>query len=146
MSFTSVLEDSTLNRLFRNVSFPLSLTLTPSSLALWNGSPGEDGLGGDEVSFFTDGVSNGYARLITNTDDWTMAAETPTKTGGTVINQNVITFSSVLLDWGTVTHFALFGTDEIVMLIYGEFLGGPYNIIRGSIPRFDVGDLVVTLH
>lgn len=130
MSFSADLKDSTLNRIFRSISTPLTLPYPPIDIGLWIGSPVE---GGAEVS------GNGYARKLTELNDWT------TSSGGVVSNKEVLSFPEASPNgWGSITHFVLIGAVEREILIYGMLTG--LNVIGAhSVPRFAAGKLTITL-
>lgn len=135
MSFTNLLERVLLNHTFSHGN-PLFVFTPPTIyVGLWIGDPGEDGVEGSEVS----GVDTGYVRIAVPL--WSVASGTPT----TIFNLEELVFPEATADWGEVTHFGIF--EELTegdLLMYG-MLWSPRNIIAGSIPRFLVGAIEVSL-
>lgn len=102
------------------------------TVALWIGDPLYDMSGGTEVS------GNGYARVATGTGDWTSAVGPLSYE-----NSSAITFpEAVGGDWGTVTHVVIIG--DAFPMVYGPLLAEK-EIPTGSIPRFAIGELTITL-
>lgn len=133
MSFSNYTEDMLLKALFYQIVY------SPPDMyvALWIGNPEEDGLGGTEVSAVG---GSGYARVNAYGPSWALAS------GGIVTNALPITFAEAIVDWGAVTHFAIF--DALTagnMILYGMLTISPLPIVMGSIPRFAPDTLVVQL-
>jgi hypothetical protein len=107
----------------------------PASLliALWIGNPTFDLSGGAEVA------GNNYSRVVAGFGDWSY-----TLGGSTCENVSQLTFPEAQGgDWGTITHVVI-----LTNVGYGLFFGPlttEKEIPEGSIPRFDIGDLVITL-
>lgn len=134
MSFGNWFENKVLDHIFSKGNY------TPQILyvGLCVANPGEAGTGGscNEVA-----NANGYAREQTSSAFWNTAS------GGQLTNALVITFPESTGIWGTVTHFVIVDSGSYGagnMLLYGT-LSPPIAIPQGSLPRFPVGTLVVTL-
>jgi len=130
MSFNLALEIAILNHIFDDVQ----ITFPSLYVGLWNGDPGEIGTGGTEMS-------GGSYNRVDSYGLWGAASGTPT----TISNDTVITFPEATTDWGTVTHFAV--CDLLVggfLWVYGS-LWAPRDIVTGCVPRFDPGQLEVSL-
>lgn len=82
----------------------------------------------------------GYFRLAVPADFWSIA------TNGVVSNiLPIIWTPGALEDWGTVTYFVILSDlTEGELIIFGE-LEQERDIAKGSLPRFDVGELKFTL-
>jgi len=103
-------------------------------LGLWIGNPTDSGGGGAEVS------GGAYTRQVMTGVHWGTAA------AGVILNNLIVTFAEATANWGDVTHFVLM--DALTggnMLISGTLIGAPISIVTGSIPRFAIGTLVITL-
>lgn len=134
MSFGNKVEDMVLNYIFNDLGYPLALPLLPIYVALWIGTPGEAGSLGSEIS------GGGYARQLTLQADWAQAS------GGTTVNAAVIVFPEATNNWGNITHFAMFDSlSGGEFLMYGPLQGAPIEVTVGSIPRFAIGTIAVTL-
>lgn len=134
MSFSNYSERALLNHLFSHGNALLTFDPPDIYVGLWVGNPGEDGASGAEVS------GDGYVRVAETS--WSIATGTPT----IVYNAAETTFPVATGHWGEVTHFVLF--DAITggnMLLYGPLTDAPLEIIPGSVPRFDIGSLIVRL-
>jgi len=137
MSFSNFIENHILDWLLNAGSY----TPDPAGLyylALWIGTPGEDGSLGSEVS-----NANGYVREAVTSFTWDAAV------GGIIVNGVPIAFPEATPSgWGNVTHFALFDSGTWGagnMLMYGPLQGAPITIASGSIPRFGVGAIAIQL-
>ncbi|KKN28895.1 hypothetical protein LCGC14_0849480 [marine sediment metagenome] len=131
MSFNNYLEDKTLNYIFHGVTFAPPFFY----VALFIGDPGEAGSGGTEVS------GGAYARIQSAPSDWSAVSL------GSILNATEFAFVEATTDWGDITHFALFDMSTGGnMLMYGAITTAPVTISLGSIPRFAVGTIVVTLN
>lgn len=99
--------------------------------------PGEAGTGADCNEAAN---ANGYARATAYY--WTDVL------GGFVENSAEIIFPTATGDgWGTISHFALFDSDVYGignMLIYGA-LSSPREIVGGSVPKFAIGEIGITM-
>lgn len=135
MSFTNYFENTLLNFIFSAYSF-----VTPDLYI---------GLARDTIDTSTGaycgevdiGASPEYGRLALSTSYWT------TSTIGKVSNQYIIEWPETLTAWGLITHFVLFDAEPVSygnLIAYG-LLSTPWNIEIGSEPRFDVGDIEITL-
>lgn len=131
MSFTNTLEALFLHALAAGID-PFIKTLY---VGLWDGSPGEDGTGGTEVS------GAGYVRVDTF-GLWTIPLGDPL----TISNDTELVFAEATANWGTVTHFGLheYVSGVSGLLAYG-LLWSSKDIVKGSIPRFPIGSLEVAL-
>ena len=127
MSFTNYLENAVLDEIFSKHNIPNYVMY----VALWIGNPGESGVLGAEVS------GGGYERTLEISTSWREAG------GGETRNEYDVIFPEATGDWGTVTHFAIIDP-TYGMLIYGA-LGTPKLILAGSIPRFSLDTLIITL-
>lgn len=137
MSFTNYMENLILGHIFTHdtVGGFLDYTFDPPEfyLGLWDGSPGELGTGGVEVT------GGGYTRIPVPSATWSLP------TGGSRYNINVLGFPEATVDWGNVDFFglcnALSGGD---VLIYGELVAA-INVVAGMMPRFDTNSVIVNL-
>ena len=108
---------------------------TPPSniyVALSTADPGEAGAG------IAEPVGNGYSRAQTAPADWSRA-------DSTMANSANVEFDEATGAWGTVTHFALFDSDENANFLGSAALGTAKSPTAGDVPRFGIGDLTVSL-
>ena len=131
-SFSDYLENKLLDHVFGASSYSAPATIY---FALSTADPTDDGSGIAEPS------GNNYARKsVTNDKDlWTDAS------GGALENEAAITFNTASGSWGTISHFAVF--DESSggnMLIHGD-LTTPKAVGTGDTPKFNIGDIDITL-
>ena len=129
MSFANYLELELLDHLFGKGSY------TPPTIyvGLSTADPGEDAAGLAEPS------GNAYARVTTAAADWDPAA------AGVTDNANAITFPTATGSWGTVTHACLFDAASAGNLLASGALAASKAIGSGDTPKFDAGDLDVSL-
>lgn len=137
MSFCNYLERAFLNHLFSENNALLTFDPPePTYLALWFGSPGEDGSGGVEVT------GNAYARQSCS-GKWGVASGTETTV---VKNLTEITFPEATPSgWGTVDYFAICDALTGGNVLAYSLLVVPRIVTVGSIPRFDADALQVFL-
>lgn len=132
MSFCDYLEALLLNAICNDIPFS-----APALYAgLWTGDPGELGAGGIEAS------GAGYAR-VSAYGKWGIPGGDPMA----IANSTAIVFpeATAVGGWGTVDYFGLLDSPTGgFMLVYGLLLD-PKIITKGSIPRFDIGSLIVFL-
>jgi hypothetical protein len=127
-SFSNYLENKILDHVFKTASFSVPTNIY---VALSTADPGESGGGIAEPS------GNGYARTICNS--WDAAS------GGATQNTNAVTFPTATGSWGTISHFALFdAATGGNMLAYGA-LTVSKTVTTGDTPKFNAGDIDVTL-
>lgn len=136
MSFSNFFENRVLDHIFsKGIYSPQILYV-----GLCTANPGEGGTGGscNEVPSM-----NGYARKQTSSAFWNASS------GGSLSNALAIQFPEAQpYGWGTITHFVILdsGTYGIGnMLMYGALTQSRYTE-EGSLPRFDPGELVVTVN
>lgn len=98
-----------------------------SSVSLHTASPGTTGA--NELS------GNGYSRATTTGGDWG-------ESNGAATNNADIRFVLPTDDWGSVTHFGLWGS--VGFLGYGTF-SSAITVERGDTVEFLVGALSVTI-
>lgn len=130
-SLSNYLENALLDHLFQEGTADyVSPTIY---VALSKADPGEDGSGIDEPS------GGSYARVTTGAASWNLAS------GDTVDNAAAVTFPEATLDWGVITHFALF--DALAagnMLAYGA-LAASKTVVSGQTPEFAIGALTISM-
>jgi len=125
-AMTNYLEDNLLNHALRNVTFT-----SPGSVhaALFTAAPGEGG-GGTEVS------GGSYAR---------QAVTFGVPAANTSSNSADVTFPTATVDWGTVTHVAIFdAASGGNMLFYGA-LSQSKVVNTGDTFKFLTGNLSVSM-
>jgi len=111
-------------------------------IGLCTADPTDAGTGADcnEVS----NVDTNYARVLTAPGDWDLSV----LADGIAYNKNVIEFNEpTYLDWGLIKYFAIFNSSiygQGDMLIYGP-LTPEIEILVGSMPRFNVNTIIITL-
>lgn len=121
------------NKILDHITGKTEFTKPTVYVALSTADPTDDGSGIAEPS------GNGYARVTTDGDDWDAASS------GATANAAAITFPTASGSWGTITHFALFDADtDGNMLAHGD-LSSSQAISTNQIPRFDIGELDITL-
>lgn len=95
---------------------------------------------GDDAAGLAEPAGNNYARVATANTDWDPAS------GGSKANATAITFPEASGSWGTVTYVCYFDADTDGNLLASYAItGGGTAIGLGNIPRFNAGDLVMTL-
>lgn len=114
---------------------PAALLFAPT-VRLWIGNPGSLLIGGAEVA--GPYATTGYQGLPTVFAEWTVI-------GGIVTNASAITFDEAKVNWGVVTHVVLTDTPGSVNCRFYGALTTPITIETGTVPRFAVGALGVSL-
>jgi len=138
-ALSDYLENNILDYVFRGQAF------TPPStvyVALLTAAPSDSG-GGIEVT------GGSYARVASaaNMTEWsgTQGAGTTVAssgTGGTISNNNVITFPAPTANWGLVTHFAIYDAVSAGNLLVQAALTASKTINNGdAAPSFAAGAL-----
>ena len=132
MSFFDVYENKVLNFFLHGWGF----TIDNWGIGLSHGIAEEDtDFSVDEVTGF------GYSRINRDSVQWTVS------TSGSITNLSTIQWQTVFEVWGVITHFIFFDTMQIGTgdpVFYGQ-LDNPWNVVLGSEPKFDPGDMVITL-
>jgi len=135
-SASDYLEERILNHIFRTTALPQSPSVF---VALFTGDPTDAGTG-PEVA------GGAYTRVGVGRADANWTAPAVSGTNRRISNAIAITFPSPTLDWGLVTHFAIF--DAITagnMLVYGQ-LGVARTVAAGdNPPSFAIGALTIDL-
>jgi len=93
----------------------------------------------DDASGLSEPSGNGYARVETESNDWSTAS------AGSINNTNELIFPEATGDWGTVTHFALFDAATGDNMLCHGVLNQSRAIVSGDKARFAAGDLQVSL-
>lgn len=136
MSFSDLMEYRILDAFVDNL--PWVEVGDPHWMGLCTDQPEEDGSDNYEVS------GGDYARVQSTSSDWSMASIDGN--GVTYINNTAeITFPEATADWGIVTHFAIFSAAVAGLFLLWGVLEEPYDIVTGSIPRFDIGVVKITM-
>ncbi len=132
MSFSDFLENELLDHVWSNTAYVAPATLY---VALSTADPLDDGSG------LAEPVGNAYARVAVpnNLTEWPAAA------GGSKTHANNITFPVATGAWGTITHFAVFDALTAGNQLGSGALTTPRVVALGDQPRFDAGDIIVTL-
>lgn len=130
MSYSDVTEGMMLDWFFGLDTITEPATLY---LALSTADPGETGSTIAEPG-------DTYARqpVGVGTDNWT-------RTAGSVVNDNVITFPEAGASWGTITHVALFSAESGGTFYGSGGLTQSQAIGDGQTLSIPVGDLAITL-
>ena len=130
-SFSDYLENKILDHIFGVTAYTAETTV---KVALSTADPLDTGLGLAEPS------GNNYARVsVTNNGtNWDTAVN------GATANKTAITFPTASGSWGTITHFAIFDNAGTNMLVHGS-LGTSKAVGTGDTPKFNIGDLTITL-
>lgn len=127
-SFSNYLENKLLDHFLKVASFTVPTNIY---VGLSTADPLDTGAGIAEPS------GNAYARV--NMNNWDAAS------GGASANTNQVTFPEATGSWGTITHFFL--ADDVSagnMLCHGS-LTTSKAITTGDTPRFNVGEIDITL-
>ncbi len=127
-SFSNYLENKVLDHIFKTASFTVPTNICT---ALSTADPLDTGAGVAEPS------GNAYARVTMNV--WDAAA------GGATANTNAITFPTATGSWGTITHFAIFDASTAGNMLCHGTLAASKTIGSGDTPRFNAGDVDITL-
>lgn len=131
-SFGNYLELKVLDHVFGASSYTSAAT---HYFALSTADPTEDASG------IAEPVGNNYARaaFVNNKSNWGDAA------AGAITNDVAVTFNTASGSWGTIAHFAIY--DSVTsgnMLAYGAI--SPTKAIGdGDTPKFNIGDVDITL-
>jgi hypothetical protein len=99
----------------------------------------------DDNSGATPPVGNGYARAAANS--WAASTSTggpPTTQSGSSNSAQII-FPTATGAWGTITHFGMYDAITGGNLMGWGALAVSKVISTGDTPRFDIGQLTVTL-
>jgi hypothetical protein len=127
-SFSNYLENKILDHIFKVAAYAVPTNIY---VALSTADPGEAG------GTIAEPVGNAYARTVMNV--WDAAA------GGATQNTNQITFPQATGSWGTITHFALFDASVAGNMLAHGALSVAKAVTNGDTPRFNAGDIDVTL-
>jgi len=133
-SFSDYLEDKIPDHITGKTAFDKPTAY----IALCDADPTDAGTGANchEVS-----DANAYARVTTAGGDWDAAS------GGAVANAAAIEFPEAEGSWGTITHFAII--DSGVHGAGNMLAHGTVNVEKiittGDTPKFNIGDLDITL-
>lgn len=135
MSFSNWMENKTLNHIFGKSIY----NATTMYVGLCTANPGEGATGGNcnEVN-----NANGYARVAASSLAWSAAS------GGIISNVDAVEFPVATGGWGVATHFVLcnygsYGGGNVIA--FGS-LAAARNITQYSRPRFDPGELSITVN
>jgi len=128
-SFTDYWEDKILDHIFGKGNY------TPPTIFV--GLSTADPL--DDASGLSEPDGNGYLRVQTAASDWNVASS------GFLDNANDITFAQSSGDWGTITHFALFDASTGGNMLAHGALSQSRTIGSSEIPRFEAGELDISL-
>lgn len=127
-SFSNYLENKILDHVFKTASFTVPTNIY---VALSTADPLDTGAGIAEPS------GNAYARTVCNS--WDAAS------GGATANTGAVTFPTATGSWGTITHFALFDASTAGNMLAHGSLAVSKTITTGDTPKFNAGDIDVTL-
>lgn len=127
-SFSNYLENKILDHIFKTASYTVPTNIY---VALSTADPLDTGAG------IAEPVGNAYARVVCNT--WDAAAS------GATQNTGAITFVAASGSWGTISHFALFDAITAGNFLMHGSLSVSKAITTGDTPRFNAGDIDVTL-
>ena len=127
---SNALENLILDHIFNTSAF--AVPAAAPKVALSTADPTEDGSGLSEPS-------DGYARVQTAAADWSAASV------GSLHNDNAISFGTATGAWGTLTHFALYGSasgEPGTMYYYGT-LTTAKTVGSGDVAQFPASSFVV---
>ncbi len=127
-SFSNYLENKILDHVFKTASFTVPTNIY---VALSTADPTDSGGSIAEPS------GNAYARTACNT--WDAAS------GGAIANTGAVTFPTATGSWGTITHFALFDASTAGNMLAHGSLAVSKAITTGDTPKFNAGDIDITL-
>ena len=131
-SYSNFWENEILNHVFNKDAYSAPTIYIALFTAL-SDAQGEAGTGGTEVT------GGSYARVATIGANWTEA------TVGTLSNAAAIEFAAATVDWGDVTHFALFDALSAGnMLMFGT-LTASKTVNSGDTIKFPIGNIDVSL-
>ncbi len=128
-SFTNYWENKIMNHIFGKGSY--------APPTIYVGLSTADPL--DDASELAEPSGNGYARVQTSASDWNAAS------GGSLDNANNITLAQATGSWGTITHFALFDAATGGNMLAHGVLSQSKAIDSSDTPRFEAGDLDMSL-
>ncbi len=124
--FSDYAENKLLDHVLGTTTFTKPTTVY---VALYTAAPSDAG-GGTEVS------GGSYAR---------QAATFSAASGGSTSNSAAITFPKATANWGTVVAFGIFDASTGGNLLAWNNLSPTVTVDTNIQPKFDVGDLTVTL-
>lgn len=129
-------ENALANSLFGKTSdFGVLASAPTLYIALCTAAPVDS----DTGSTITEAAYTSYARVSTSPSDWN------TSSGGSIDNANAITFPQATGGSETETHFAIVdAASGGNMICYGT-LGVAIPVVSGSTPKFEAGNLTVTV-
>jgi hypothetical protein len=131
-SFSNYLENELLDHLTGVGSYSAPATVY---VALSTADPTEDG------SALAEPTGNNYSRAsVTNSGtNWDTAS------GGATANKTAITFATASGDWGTITHYAVMDAATSGNMLWYGTLTTSKTVGNGDTPKFNIGDLDLTL-
>lgn len=131
-SFSDYLENELLDHITGVGAYSAPATVY---VALSTADPTEDGSGLAEPS------GNNYARAeVTNSGtNWDTASS------GATANKTAITFNTASGDWGTITHYAVMDASSSGNMLWYGTLTTSKTVGNGDTPKFNIGDLDLTL-
>lgn len=127
-SFSNYLENKLLDHVFKVASFTVPTNIY---IALSTADPTDSGGSIAEPS------GNNYARTVMNS--WDAAAS------GATANTSTITFPTASGSWGTITHFAIFDAITVGNMLAHGSLTVSKAVTSGDTPRFNAGEIDITL-
>lgn len=127
-SFSNYLENKILDHVFKTAAYTVPTNIY---VALSTADPLDTGASIAEPS------GNGYARTLCN--GWDAAAS------GATANTAAVTFPTATGSWGTITHFALFDASTVGNMLAHGSLTTSKAITTGDTPKFNAGEIDVTL-
>lgn len=127
-SFSNYLENKILDHVLKVAAYTVPTNIY---IALSTADPLDTGAGIAEPS------GNAYARAAANS--WAAAVN------GATSNSAQITFPEATGSWGTITHFAGFDASTAGNMLFHGALTTAKAITTGDTPRFNTGELDVTL-
>lgn len=137
MSFSNYTAQAVLNAIFGRTSNFGSLGSEPDKwIALSTTAPDEDGGNVSEPS------GDGYDRVETTSGDWNDATDADPSV---IDNSATITFPEATGSWGEITHFAIFDSQTGGEMLASGSLDTSRTVEDGDEPRFQAGELEVTL-
>jgi len=128
---STALENLILDHIFNTSAF--TVPEAAPKVALSTADPTEDGSGLSEPG------GGGYARVQTAAADWSAASV------GSLHNDNAISFGTATASWGTLSHFALYGSasgQPGTMYYYGT-LSASKTVGSGDVTQFPASSFIV---